>query len=143
MSDSLQPTWTVAYQAPLSMVFSREVYWSGLPFPSTTNWSQIPKPNLKLLKCFTSYFCSLVINKVKVRPKIVWGLLYRLSLSTAWDLILALMHVLKLVFYSLHNFLLIHFFACPSHDFLSKTCNCCYYCSEYRQYFGQKFVKVL
>ena len=26
--------WTVAYQAPLSMGFSRQKYWSGLPFPS-------------------------------------------------------------------------------------------------------------
>ena len=26
--------WTVAHQAPLSMGFSRQVYWSGLPFPS-------------------------------------------------------------------------------------------------------------
>ena len=26
--------WTVAYQAPLSMGFSRPEYWSGLPFPS-------------------------------------------------------------------------------------------------------------
>ena len=26
--------WTVAYQAPLSMDFSRQEYWSGLPFPS-------------------------------------------------------------------------------------------------------------
>ena len=26
--------WTVAYQASLSMVFSRQRYWSGLPFPS-------------------------------------------------------------------------------------------------------------
>ena len=24
--------WTVAYQAPLSMGFSRPEYWSGLPF---------------------------------------------------------------------------------------------------------------
>ena len=28
--------WTVARQAPLSMGFSRQEYWSGLPFPSTT-----------------------------------------------------------------------------------------------------------
>ena len=27
-------TWTVALQAPLSMGFSRQEYWSGLPFPS-------------------------------------------------------------------------------------------------------------
>ena len=26
--------WTVAYKAPLSMKFSRQEYWSGLPFPS-------------------------------------------------------------------------------------------------------------
>ena len=26
--------WTVALQAPLSMEFSRQKYWSGLPFPS-------------------------------------------------------------------------------------------------------------
>ena len=26
--------WTVAYQAPPSMGFSRQGYWSGLPFPS-------------------------------------------------------------------------------------------------------------
>ena len=26
--------WTVAYKAPLSMEFSRQEYWSGLPFPS-------------------------------------------------------------------------------------------------------------
>ena len=32
MSDSLTP-WTVAYQAPLSMEFSRQEYWSGLPHP--------------------------------------------------------------------------------------------------------------
>ena len=32
-SDSLTP-WTVASQASLSMEFSRQEYWSGLPFPS-------------------------------------------------------------------------------------------------------------
>ena len=26
--------WTVARQAPLSMEFSRQEYWNGLPFPS-------------------------------------------------------------------------------------------------------------
>ena len=33
MSDSVTP-WTVALQAPLSMGFSRQECWSGLPFPS-------------------------------------------------------------------------------------------------------------
>ena len=27
-------TWTVVHQAPPSMGFSRQEYWSGLPFPS-------------------------------------------------------------------------------------------------------------
>ena len=30
----LATPWTVAYQAPLSMGFSRQEHWSGLPFPS-------------------------------------------------------------------------------------------------------------
>ena len=29
--------WTVTYEAPLSMGFFRQEYWSGLPFPSPTN----------------------------------------------------------------------------------------------------------
>ena len=36
VSDSLRPHGlTVAYQAPPSMGFSRQEYWSGLPFPGT------------------------------------------------------------------------------------------------------------
>ena len=27
------PPWTIAHQAPLSMGFPRQEYWSGLPFP--------------------------------------------------------------------------------------------------------------
>ena len=34
MSDSSPTPWTVAHQAPLSMGFPRQEYWSGLPFPS-------------------------------------------------------------------------------------------------------------
>ena len=34
MSDSSRIPWTVACQAPLSVGFSRQGYWSGLPFPS-------------------------------------------------------------------------------------------------------------
>ena len=33
VSDSVTP-WTVAQQVPLSMGFSRQEYWSGLPCPS-------------------------------------------------------------------------------------------------------------
>ena len=33
----LATPWTVAHQAPMSMGFSRQEYWSGLPFPSPHN----------------------------------------------------------------------------------------------------------
>ena len=36
--------WTVAYQAPPSMEFSRQEYWSGLPFPSP---GDLPDPGLE------------------------------------------------------------------------------------------------
>ena len=36
--------WTVAYQAPPSMGFSRQGYWSGLPFPSP---GDLPDPGIK------------------------------------------------------------------------------------------------
>ena len=36
--------WTVAYQAPQSMEFSRREYWSGLPFPSP---GDLPDPEIK------------------------------------------------------------------------------------------------
>ena len=36
--------WTVVYQAPLSMGFSRREYWSGLPFPSP---GDLPNPGIE------------------------------------------------------------------------------------------------
>ena len=36
--------WTVACQAPLSMGFSRQEYWSGLPFPSP---GDLPNPEIE------------------------------------------------------------------------------------------------
>ena len=37
--DILWPPWTTAHQAPLSMEFSRQEYWSGLPFLSSRDLS--------------------------------------------------------------------------------------------------------
>ena len=44
MSDSLWPPWTVPCQAPLSMGFSRQEYWHGLPFPSP---GDLPEPGIE------------------------------------------------------------------------------------------------
>ena len=43
MSDSFVTPWTVAHQAPPSMGFSRQEYWSGFPFPSP---GDLPKPGI-------------------------------------------------------------------------------------------------
>ena len=43
VSDSVTP-WTTAHQAPLSMEFSRQEYWSELPFPSPEN---LPDPGIE------------------------------------------------------------------------------------------------
>ena len=34
---TLATPWTAAYQAPPSMGFSRQKYWSGVPLPSPSN----------------------------------------------------------------------------------------------------------
>ena len=44
MSNSLPPHRTVAYQAPQSMEFSRQEYWSGLSFPSP---GDLPDPGIE------------------------------------------------------------------------------------------------
>ena len=36
--------WTVAHQAPLSMAFPRQEYWSGLPFPPP---GDLPDPGIE------------------------------------------------------------------------------------------------
>ena len=41
---TLATPWTVARQAPLSMGFSRQEYWSGLPFPSP---GDLPDPGIE------------------------------------------------------------------------------------------------
>ena len=59
--------WTTAHQAPLSMWFSRQEYWSGLPLPSNSIW------NLRNLhwwpdSCFYNMFHLLLINPTLYKP---------------------------------------------------------------------------
>ena len=44
LCPTLATPWTVACQAPLSMGFSRQGYWSGLPFPSP---GDLPDPGIE------------------------------------------------------------------------------------------------
>ena len=57
--------WIVSHQAPLSMIFSRQEYWSGLPFPSPGN---LPNPRTKP----TSLMSSALIGRfLTMSPS--WG----------------------------------------------------------------------
>ena len=44
MADSFEIPWTVAHQAPLSMEFPKQEYWSGLLFPSP---GDLPNPGVE------------------------------------------------------------------------------------------------
>ena len=44
VSDSFATPWTVAYQAALYVEFSRQEYWSGLPFPPP---GYLPDPGIE------------------------------------------------------------------------------------------------
>ena len=55
MSDSFVTPWTVAPQAPLSMGFSRQEYWSGLPCPPP---GDLPDPGIKPTSLISSVLAS-------------------------------------------------------------------------------------
>ena len=55
--------WTVAYQAPPSVGFSRQEYLSGLPFPSI--FSLLLHPHSKIV-CLGYYFCIVQVLSVCV-----------------------------------------------------------------------------
>ena len=44
LCPTLVTPWTVARQAPMSMGFSRQEYWRGLPLPSS---GDLPDPGIK------------------------------------------------------------------------------------------------
>ena len=48
--------WTVGFQVPLSMVFPRQEYWAGLPFPSP---GDLPDPCILCLLHWQAYSLSL------------------------------------------------------------------------------------
>ena len=87
-------SWTIAHQAPLSMGFSRQEYWSGLPFPSPgdlsdhglnpclLHWRQIsyhlshqgsPKPvAISKAKQESNFFPQLMAVELLLTPSLCW-----------------------------------------------------------------------
>ena len=68
--------WTISHQAPLSMGFSRQEYWSGLPFPL----GDLPNPGIKP----TSLTSPALSGKL-------------FTTSTTWELSLFTMKLLKIL----------------------------------------------
>ena len=54
--------WTVARQAPLAMGFSRQEYWSGLPFPPE---GALPNPVIKPVSPVSS---ALQVDSLPAEP---------------------------------------------------------------------------
>ena len=71
--------WTTAQQALLSMEFSRQEYWSGLPFPAP---GDLPDPVIKPTFLASpalagGLFSNMPPGKPTVSPKVKkWGKLY-------------------------------------------------------------------
>ena len=66
MSDSLRPHGLGAYQAPPSMGFSRQEYWSGLPFPSP---GDLPNPGTEPMS--PAFQADALTSEPLVKP--VWA----------------------------------------------------------------------
>ena len=58
-AELLVTPWTAAHQAPLSMGFSRQEYWSGVPLPSPTSPTGLGKRETSFLKGAHKLSCAL------------------------------------------------------------------------------------
>ena len=110
-SLTLLTPWTVAYQTPLSMEFSKQEYWSGLPFPSpgdlpdpgiepasrVSGGFSTPEPAGKLSISFLKYASTWIPNTSGpgISHKGLWS-----KLNTMQKLILRMDRVENLIFQS-------------------------------------------
>ena len=67
--------WTVAHQASTSMEFSRQEYWSGLPFPSP---GDLPSPGIE------PGSHTLQADALPSKPILFWKMLLKNSLEVQW-----------------------------------------------------------
>ena len=59
--------WTAARQAPLSMAFPRQEYWSGLPFPSPRD---LPDPVMEPVSPASQ--ADSFTTEPPVKPRMLW-----------------------------------------------------------------------
>ena len=77
-------SWSVVCQAPLNMEFSRQEYWSGLPFPSP---GDLPDPEIKVAS-LTSPALAGEFFTIRATWEAQWAL--RGTLNSVLNLILSL-----------------------------------------------------
>ena len=114
--------WTVAYQAPLSLGFSRQEHWSGLPFPSPKQESEIESEVAQL--CLTlkeiSNFSNWLFSSISLHWSLSKALLFLLAIL--WN------SVFKWVYLSfpplLFASLLSHLFVMPPQTASFLFCIC-------------------
>ena len=92
--------WTVAYQAPRSMGFSRHEYWIGLPFPIP---GDIPNSGIKLLSLASP---ALAGGFFTTAPPLV--LIYELVCSYMFSLLIPQFFLSYSVHCLYHLFILTH-----------------------------------
>ena len=112
---SLATPWTAAYQAPPSLGFSRQEYWSGLPFPSL-GYS---------LPCHIITFC--VVSAVIIKSLHLTSFLITIQIFFTY-LLFCLLSIQDLFIYilfvcSLNNTSLSSLFSCWEPPFYSVFTN--------------------
>ena len=103
--------WTVAYQAPLSMGFSRQEFWSGVPFPSPGDLSNPgiePRVSRIVGRCFTIWATREAPTNYRFRYLIVLLLCptyvqTRFCQNPIWTIFTALFKSSSLSFHSVFN----------------------------------------
>ena len=79
--DSFVTLWTVAYQAPMSMGFPRQEYWSGLPFSSP---GDLPDPGIHPMSLAVAGRFFTVEPPGKPIPSLASADLFRLTPKSFW-----------------------------------------------------------
>ena len=87
MPDSFTAPWTVTCQAPVSMGFPRQEYWSGWPFPSP---GDLPNPGIE--PCLLIVWLNLELCPHLPgfwRPCLLFFIIYFFPLQLYWGAVLS------------------------------------------------------
>ena len=77
--------WTAAYQAPPSMGFSRQEYWSGVPLPSLDSDATLFQYILQVLRQPILWNANLILSPIKYR-KYIYNIFPLPKEKKAWTL---------------------------------------------------------